>query len=147
MKVMIINGPNINMLGIREPNIYGKKDYAYLIKLIKIWAKQEGMKVDFFQSNYEGKIIDKIQSCYFKKYDGIIINAGGYTHTSIAILDALKATDIPAVEVHLTKVSERESYRQISYLKEYCFASIEGLSFEGYYKALLQLKEKLEGKL
>lgn len=146
MKFMVINGPNINMLGIREKEIYGKNTYQDLIKLIKKWAKEEKVKIDIYQSNNEGKLIDKIQQCYFKKYDGIIINAGGYTHTSISILDALKATNIPSIEVHLTDISKRESFRHNSFLAEYCFRSIIGLSLEGYHQAIISLKKKLEVK-
>ena len=146
MKLMVINGPNINMLGIREQHIYGTSTYKDLVNSIKKWAKEEKIKVDIYQSNIEGELINKIHECYFKKYDGIIINAGGYTHTSIALLDALKAVNIPSIEVHLTDISKRESFRQHSYIAQSCFYSIIGLSLEGYHQAILMMKKELEVK-
>lgn len=141
MKIMIINGPNINMLGIREINLYGITFYHDLEKKIKIWAKENNLKVEIHQSNYEGKIIDLIQKAYFKKFNGIILNAGGYTHTSISILDALKSTNIPCIEVHLTDIEKREEYRKRSYISEYAFKVIKGLGIEGYHQALVSFKE------
>ena len=141
MKIMIINGPNINMLGIRETNLYGITFYHDLEKKIKIWAKENNLKVEIHQSNYEGKIIDLIQKAYFKKFNGIILNAGGYTHTSISILDALKSTNIPCIEVHLTDIEKREEYRKRSYISEYAFKVIKGLGIEGYQQALVSFKE------
>ncbi len=141
MKIMIINGPNINMLGIREKNLYGITFYRDLEKKIKIWAKENNLKVEIHQSNYEGKIIDLIQKAYFKKFNGIILNAGGYTHTSISILDALKSTNIPCIEVHLTDIEKREEYRKRSYISEYAFKVIKGLGIEGYHQALVSFKE------
>ena len=141
MKIMIINGPNINMLGIRETNLYGITFYQDLEKKIKIWAKENKLKVEIHQSNYEGKIIDLIQKAYFKKFNGIILNAGGYTHTSISILDALKSTNIPCIEVHLTDIEKREEYRKRSYISEYAFKVIKGLGIEGYHQALVSFKE------
>ena len=141
MKIMIINGPNINMLGIRETNLYGITFYHDLEKKIKIWAKENNLKVEIHQSNYEGKIIDLIQKAYFKKFNGIILNAGGYTHTSISILDALKSTNIPCIEVHLTDIEKREEYRKHSYISEYAFKVIKGLGIEGYHQALVSFKE------
>lgn len=141
MKIMIINGPNINMLGIRETNLYGIIFYHDLEKKIKIWAKENNLKVEIHQSNYEGKIIDLIQKAYFKKFNGIILNAGGYTHTSISILDALKSTNIPCIEVHLTDIEKREEYRKRSYISEYAFKVIKGLGIEGYHQALVSFKE------
>ena len=141
MKIMIINGPNINMLGIRETNLYGITFYRDLEKKIKIWAKENNLKVEIHQSNYEGKIIDLIQKAYFKKFNGIILNAGGYTHTSISILDALKSTNIPCIEVHLTDIEKREEYRKRSYISEYAFKVIKGLGIEGYHQALVSFKE------
>ena len=138
---MIINGPNINMLGIRETNLYGITFYRDLEKKIKIWAKENNLKVEIHQSNYEGKIIDLIQKAYFKKFNGIILNAGGYTHTSISILDALKSTNIPCIEVHLTDIEKREEYRKRSYISEYAFKVIKGLGIEGYHQALVSFKE------
>ena len=141
MKIMIINVPNINMLGIRETNLYGITFYHDLEKKIKIWAKENNLKVEIHQSNYEGKIIDLIQKAYFKKFNGIILNAGGYTHTSISILDALKSTNIPCIEVHLTDIEKREEYRKRSYISEYAFKVIKGLGIEGYHQALVSFKE------
>lgn len=141
MKIMIINGPNINMLGIRETNLYGITFYHDLEKKIKIWAKENNLKIEIHQSNYEGKIIDLIQKAYFKKFNGIILNAGGYTHTSISILDALKSTNIPCIEVHLTDIEKREEYRKRSYISEYAFKVIKGLGIEGYHQALVSFKE------
>ena len=142
MKVLVINGPNINMLGIREKNIYGEKTYSDLIKLIKQSAKERKVKVKCFQSNYEGAIISKIQKAY-KKFDGIIINPAGYTHTSVAILDALKAVSIPTVEVHISAVNEREDFRKISFVREFAFLTIAGQGFNGYVQAIDKLIEKL----
>ena len=141
MKIMIINGPNINMLGIRETNLYGITFYHDLEKKIKIWAKENNLKVEIHQSNYEGKIIDLIQKAYFKKFNGIILNAGGYTHSSISILDDLKSTNIPCIEVHLTDIEKREEYRKRSYISEYAFKVIKGLGIEGYHQALVSFKE------
>ncbi len=141
MKILVINGPNINMLGIREKNIYGDNSYSDLVKLIKKSAKEKGAKVTCFQSNYEGAIISKIQKAY-KKFDGIIINPAGYTHTSVAILDALKAVNIPTVEVHISAVNERESYRKISFVREFAFLTISGKGFNGYLEAIDKLIEK-----
>ena len=135
MKILVINGPNINMLGIREKELYGEKSYSSLLKLIKNYAKEKGVKVDFYQSNCEGEIVTRIQKA-FNKYDGIIINPAGYTHTSIAILDALKAVDIPTVEVHITDVNNREDYRKISFVREYAFTTISGKGFDGYLMAI-----------
>ncbi|MBO5324459.1 MAG: type II 3-dehydroquinate dehydratase [Oscillospiraceae bacterium] len=141
MKIMVINGPNINMLGIREPGIYGANSFADLWALIDATAKAEGLEIEQFQSNHEGAIVDKIQECY-GKVDGIVINPAAYTHTSIAILDALKAVGIPAVEVHISKVSDREAFRQISYPGMYCEKTIQGKGLSGYTDAILYLKEK-----
>lgn len=141
MKIMVINGPNINMLGIREPGIYGTNSFADLLALIEATAKAESLEIEQFQSNHEGAIVDKIQACY-GKVDGIIINPAAYTHTSVAILDALKAVGIPAVEVHISKVSDREAFRQISYTGMYCEKTIQGKGLDGYKEAILYLKEK-----
>lgn len=134
-KVLVINGVNLNMLGVREPELYGKKDYSALKAFIKDSAKEVGVKVKIFQSNEEGKIVTKIQKA-LGKYDAIVINAGAYTHTSLAILDALKAVALPTVEVHLTDIHDREEYRNFSYIAEYAFKQICGLGFEGYKQAL-----------
>ena len=141
MKIMVINGPNINMLGIREPGIYGTNSFADLLALIDATAKAEGLEIEQFQSNHEGAIVDKIQECY-GRFDGIVINPAAYTHTSVAILDALKAVGIPAVEVHISKVSDREAFRQISYPGMYCEKTIQGKGLDGYKEAILYLKEK-----
>ena len=135
MKILVINGPNLNMLGIREPEIYGKQDFKALEAYIKSSAEELGHKVTLFQSNHEGEIVDVIQSAY-KVFDGIVINPAAYTHTSIAILDALKAVGIPTVEVHLSDVNSREDFRRNSYVSLVAKKTIAGLGFEGYRKAL-----------
>lgn len=143
MKLLIINGPNINMLGIREPEVYGNKTYQALLDLIETFAKDKGISVTCFQSNHEGAIVDKIQDAY-GKFDGIVINPAAYTHTSVAILDALKAVSIPAVEVHISDVDSREAFRQISYAGLACEKTIKGQGFDGYCQAMAYLKEKYE---
>ena len=140
MKILVINGPNINMLGIREPDIYGKQTFTDLLSLIEKTAQEEGLEITQFQSNHEGAIVDKIQECY-GKIDGIVINPAAYTHTSVAILDALKAVGIPAVEVHISNVDAREAFRQISYPGMYCEKTIKGQGLDGYRQAILYLKE------
>ena len=135
MKILVINGPNINMLGVREPAIYGRQDYAALLRFIEEAAAEAGVEAVCFQSNHEGAIVDAIQKA-LGIYDGIVINPAAYTHTSIAILDALKAVSIPAVEVHISQVSEREQFRQISYVSYYCFKTIMGKGFDGYIEAI-----------
>ena len=141
MKILVLNGPNINMLGIREPDIYGKQTFSDLLALIEKTAREEGLEIEQFQSNHEGAIVDKIQDCYGKT-DGIVINPAAYTHTSVAILDALKSVAIPAVEVHISNVDARESFRQISYPGMYCEKTIKGQGIDGYRQAILYLKEK-----
>ena len=141
MKILVINGVNLNMLGIREPDLYGKKDYKALVCEIEAHAKEIGVKVKCVQSNYEGKIVEYIQRA-LGKFDGIVLNPGAYTHTSVAILDALKAVQIPTVEVHLTDVDSREEYRKISYVSEYAFLRVTGKGFKGYLEALDALKEQ-----
>ena len=143
MKILVINGPNLNMLGIREKKLYGDKNYSSLIKYIKSSAKQKGVKVKCYQSNYEGDIVTKIQKAY-KKIDGIVINPGAYTHTSVAILDALKSVDIPTVEVHITDVDNREDYRKISFVREFAFATVSGKGFDSYIIAMDKLIEKFK---
>lgn len=133
--ILIINGPNINMLGIREPNIYGKNTYSDLLKLIKRTAAELDCNVECFQSNHEGDIVDKIQAAY-GKFDGIVINPAAYTHTSIAILDALKAVGIPAAEVHISDIAKREAFRQISYAGMACEVHFIGMGFDGYIEAI-----------
>ena len=142
MKLFVINGPNLNMLGVREPDIYGRQDFSALIAYISDVCKREEIEVECFQSNHEGVLVDVIQSAYGKA-DGIVINPAAYTHTSVAILDALKAVGIPAVEVHLSDVSQRESFRHISYPAMACIAQIKGKGFAGYEEAILMLKNHL----
>lgn len=135
MKILVINGPNINMLGIREPDIYGKSSYADLLAMIKAHCDARKIEVDFFQSNHEGALVDEIQRA-LGIYDGIVINPAAYTHTSVAILDALKAVAIPTVEVHISKVDTREDFRQISYIRPICVKTITGKGFDGYIEAV-----------
>lgn len=141
MRILVINGPNLNMLGVREKELYGDKSYSALIKLIKNCAKERKVKVKCFQSNYEGAIVTKIQKAH-KKFDGIVINPGAYTHTSVAILDALKSVNIPTVEVHITEVNEREEFRKISFVKEFAFKTITGKGFDGYILAIDEIINK-----
>ena len=141
MNILVINGPNINMLGLREPHLYGSQTYAALCEKIENYAKDNNVKVEFYQSNHEGCLVDCIQEAY-GKFDGIVINPAAYTHTSVAILDALKAVAIPAVEVHISDVSKREDFRQISYVRQYCEKTIAGHGFDGYTEAMEYLIEK-----
>ena len=142
MKLLIINGPNLNLLGLREPDIYGRQDFHALEQFILASCAEAGVEAEMFQSNHEGAIVDKIQQAY-GNIDGIVINPAAYTHTSVAILDALKAVQIRAVEVHISDVSRRESFRQISYAGMACVKSYIGLGFEGYRQAILFLKDYL----
>ena len=135
MKILVINGPNLNMLGVREPDIYGSDTYDQLCSLINAHGLSCGIEVEIFQSNHEGCLVDKIQQAY-ESVDGIVINPAAYTHTSIALLDALKSVGIPAVEVHISDVAKRESFRQISYVREYCEKTVSGLGFAGYIQAM-----------
>ena len=136
MKILVINGPNINMLGIREKEIYGSKSYDDLIDFIKNAAREKGIETEFYQSNHEGNIVDRIQKAYFENFDGIIINPAAYTHTSIAILDALKAVCIKTVEVHLSDITSRDDFRKSSLISKVCEKAIVGKGFEGYREAL-----------
>ncbi len=145
MKFMVINGPNLNMLGIREPGHYGSETYAQLIAKIEAYAAECGVEVSFRQSNHEGDLVDYIQSTY-NTYDGIIINPGAYTHTSIAILDAVKSVMTPTVEVHISDVASREEFRQVSYIRAACIATISGHGTEGYLEALELLIEHIRKK-
>ncbi|MBR5239127.1 MAG: type II 3-dehydroquinate dehydratase [Clostridia bacterium] len=140
MKILVINGPNINMLGIREPNHYGRETYADLCNKIKRYCDERNIEVSLYQSNHEGDLVDEIQKAY-GNFDGIVINPGAYTHTSIAILDALKAVEIPTVEVHISKVEEREDFRQISYIRLACKKTITGHGTDGYLEAIDFLAE------
>ena len=140
MKILVINGPNLNMLGIREPGIYGKSSYADLVKLISDYCAERSVDVDFFQSNHEGSIVDEIQSAY-GKVDGIVINPAAYTHTSVAILDAIKAVGIPTVEVHISDINSREEFRKFSYVSLAAKKTIAGHGFDGYLEAVDVLLE------
>jgi len=136
MKILVINGPNINMLGIREPEIYGKATYEDLLVFLDRAAGERNIEADFFQSNHEGALVDEIQRAYFDGYDGIIINPAAYTHTSVALLDALKSVGIPAVEVHISDVTTREDFRQVSYVREACVGTVMGKGFDSYVEAM-----------
>ncbi len=140
MKILVINGPNLNMLGIREPGIYGKQTFDNLLALLSKTAAELDIQIEQYQSNHEGALVDKIQSAY-GVFDGIVINPGAYTHTSVAILDALKAVSIPAVEVHISDVDAREPFRQFSYPALYCEKTIKGHGLDGYREAIAYLKE------
>ena len=136
MKLLVINGPNLNMLGIREPALYGDRTYDALCEKIKRYCEEKQISVDFYQSNHEGSLVDRIQQAYFEQVDGIVINPGAYTHTSIALLDAVKSVSIPTVEVHISKVEQREDFRQVSYIRAACVATITGKGFDGYLEAI-----------
>lgn len=135
MKILVINGPNLNMLGIREPSIYGSATYDDLCKMIKAHADERNIEVEFYQSNHEGDLVDKIQSAY-GKIDGIVINPGAYTHTSVALLDAVKSVGIPTVEVHISDPDTREEFRKVSYIRLACIATVKGKGFHGYLEAM-----------
>ena len=145
MKLLILNGPNLNLLGLREPSIYGTQNYEALVHFVQDVCKQENIECEIFQSNHEGALVDKIQAAY-GVFDGIVINPAAYTHTSVAILDALKAVALPAVEVHLSDVSQREAFRQVSYAGMACVKTYMGLGFEGYRQAVLYLKKLLSAQ-
>ena len=141
MKILVLNGPNLNMLGIREPDIYGKNTYSDLVNMINGYCKERNIEAEVFQSNHEGVLVDKIQEAY-GKFDGIVINPAAYTHTSVALLDALKSVGIPTVEVHISDVSVREDFRQISFVRSYCEKTICGKGFDGYIEAIKYLGDK-----
>lgn len=141
MNILVINGPNLNMLGIREPEIYGHQTYEELCAYVKAEADKMGVETHFFQSNSEGDIVDAIQSCY-QKYDGLVINPGGLTHSSIALPDAIMATGVPAVEVHISDPDRRELFRSLSYIRRECVATVKGMGFDGYVEAIRILAEK-----
>ena len=143
MKVYVIHGSNMNMLGIREPDIYGRQTYDDLVEYIRARCEENGMEPEFFQSNHEGTLIDEIQRAYFSRVDGIVFNPAGYTHTSIALADAVKAVSIPTVEVHISYVSERETYRQISFVRAVAIDTVEGQGLNGYLIAMDALKNHL----
>lgn len=144
MKILVLNGPNLNMLGIREPEVYGSSTYEDLCEMIKSYCKENNIDVEIHQSNCEGKLVSMIQQAYFDKVDGIVFNPAAYTHTSIALLDALKSVNIPCVEVHITDVSKREDFRQVSYIRSACFKSIMGEGFNGYISAIKALIDYLK---
>ena len=145
MKILVLNGPNINMLGIREPGIYGSRSYAELLRLLSVWADELGVEMEHYQSNHEGCLVDKIQEAW-GKFDGIVINPAAYTHTSIAILDALKAVGLPAVEVHISDISQREDFRKASFAGMACIKTIMGQGLDGYRQAMVYLKEVLSAE-
>ena len=142
MNIVVINGPNLNMLGIREPALYGSGTYADLCHKIGAYCAEKGIAVEFYQSNHEGDLVDRIQKAYFDGADGIVINPGAYTHTSIALLDAVKAVCIPTVEVHISRLEEREAFRQISYIRGACVATVSGKGFDGYLEAIDILEKR-----
>lgn len=142
MNILVINGPNLNMLGIREPALYGSGTYEALLSKIQTYCDTKQISVQFYQSNHEGDLVDRIQKAYFDGVDGIVINPGAYTHTSIALLDAVKSVNIPTVEVHISKVEEREDFRQVSYIRAACVATITGKGFDGYLEAIDILTER-----
>ncbi len=142
MKLYIVNGPNLNMLGIREPDIYGRHTYEDLVNELTAYCAEKGVEPIFVQSNHEGELVTAIQNAYFEEADGIVINPAAYTHTSVALLDALKAIALPAVEVHLSDVSSREAFRQVSYVREACIATISGKGFDSYKEAIDLLLQK-----
>ena len=141
MKILVINGPNLNLLGLREPDIYGKRTYADLVEMIRAEADRLGVAIEFVQSNHEGALVDAIQGAY-RSADGIVINPGAYTHTSVALLDAVKAVGVPTVEVHISDPDTREDFRKVSYIRAACVASIKGHGLEGYLEALRLLVKK-----
>ena len=142
MKILVLNGPNINMLGIREPNLYGTETYETLVQKIKSYCDEKGIETAFFQSNHEGTLVDKIQEA-FGVFDAIVMNPAAYTHTSVALLDALKAVKIPTVEVHISDVSKREDFRRMSFVRAACFKTICGLGTDGYLRAVDAIAELL----
>ena len=145
MKILVINGPNLNMLGIREPDHYGRETYADLVKKVEDYCKEKDIYCECYQSNHEGDLVDKIQEAY-GKFDGIVINPGAYTHTSIALLDAVKAVSIPTVEVHISKLEERENFRQVSYIRLACVRTITGMGTDGYLRGIDFLSDYIDLK-
>ena len=146
MKILVINGPNLNFLGIREPQHYGSETYEGLLQKIKNYCEKKQIDLQFCQSNHEGALVDAIQQAYFDQVDGIVINPGAYTHTSIALLDAVKSVQIPTVEVHISKVEEREAFRQISYIRAACICTITGHGTDGYLEAIDALEQFINSK-
>ena len=141
MKLLVINGPNLNLLGLREPQHYGTETYQQLVDRVRAYCAEKGHEVSFFQSNHEGALVDAIQQAYFDKVEGIVINPAAYTHTSIAILDAVKSVSLPTVEVHLSKVEQREDFRQVSYIRQACIGTVTGQGVAGYLLAVDKLEE------
>ena len=141
MKLLVINGPNLNFLGIREPDHYGKETYQDLLNKIQHYCDEKMIDVSFYQSNHEGDLVDRIQQAYFEQTDGIVINPGAYTHTSVALLDAVKAVKIPTVEVHISAVEKREDFRQVSYIRQACIGTIIGQGTDGYLRGIDLLLE------
>lgn len=144
MKILVINGPNLNMLGIRQPEIYGRETYDSLLAMLREEAGNLGISVSFYQSNHEGDLVDAIQQAYYDRVDGIVINPGAYTHTSVALLDAIKTVMIPTVEVHISDPDAREGFRHVSYIREACVATVKGRGLEGYRDAMRLLCEELK---
>ena len=147
MKFMIINGPNLNLLGVREPDLYGAETFQTLLEKIQNHANAINVEVECYQSNHEGDLVDAIHRAYFEKFDGIVINPGAYTHTSIALLDAVKSTNLPTVEIHISAVEKREDFRQISYIRMACIATITGQGTNGYLQAMDTLLNHLQGEV
>ena len=145
MKLLVINGPNLNFLGIREPDHYGRETFQDLIAKIQAYCDERATEVAFYQSNHEGDLVDRIQQAYFEKTDGIVINPGAYTHTSVALLDAVKAVQIPTVEVHISAVEKREDFRQVSYIRAACIGTITGQGTDGYLRAIDLLEARHDG--
>ena len=145
MKLLVINGPNLNMLGIREPGHYGTETYPQLLEKVQRYCDEKGHTVSFVQSNHEGALVDAIQQAYFDGVEGIVINPAAYTHTSVALLDAVKAVSIPTVEVHISRVEQREDFRQVSYIRQACIGTVTGLGTDGYLRAVDKLEEYYEG--
>ena len=145
MKLLVINGPNLNFLGIREPDHYGRETFQDLIAKIQAYCDERATEVAFYQSNHEGDLVDRIQQAYFEKTDGIVINPGAYTHTSVALLDAVKAVKIPTVEVHISAVEKREDFRQVSYIRAACIGTITGQGTDGYLRAIDLLEARHDG--
>lgn len=139
MKIFVLNGPNLNLLGVREPSIYGSENYESLLRKIEAYCLSQGISVECYQSNHEGELVDIIHKAYLSGADGIVINPGAYTHTSIALLDAVKATSLPTVEVHISDVNARENFRKISYIREACIGTISGHGTDGYLEAIALL--------
>ena len=146
MKIFVINGPNLNLLGVREPAHYGRETYDELVEKIRRHCRERGVDVDCYQSNHEGDLVDRIQQAYYAGADGIVINPGAYTHTSVALLDAVKAVSIPTVEVHISAVERREDFRQVGYIRAACVATITGHGTDGYLMAIDRLLEARDGR-